>query len=293
MGNAPFSASAIPTAPDPGVLCREMSKEDILEMLEDFTFTARQGKIAGIDAVEVHGHTGYIIDQFLSPQWNKRTDEYGGSLENRMRFPIEIVAALRKGVGPDTPIIFRIGIDQIYPGGRTLEESLPMLPMLEQAGVDALDVDVASYEAADYIMPSYYLGDAPLRFAAAAAKKYGVKVPLLNTGNYTPELAVDAVVSGDTDFVMMGRPLLADPDLPNKLRKNKREEIRPCLRCNEYCVKGIGMTTGIKCAVNPQVGSEDRFTIRPAAWRRPGLLRRKAIGSFFTKKARNWAGCLP
>ena len=215
--------------------------------MKQFGFVAL--KDAGFDAIEVHAHAGYLVDQFMSAVWNKRTDEYGGSLENRMRFPVEIVKSIRSAVGPDMPILFRIACKHHFEGGRTLEETLPMLKILEEAGVDAFDVDTGSYENIEYIFPPTYLGDACMQEICEEVRK-AVKVPIMNSGNHTPETAVKLIESGNADFVMFGS-LDSDPEIANKLASGRRAEIRPCIR-NEDCISRIiTRLTKISCSVNP------------------------------------------
>ena len=255
----PVSASPIPSTFEPDILCHPLSKEEIQVILDQFTSATEMAMKAGFDAMEVHAHAGYLIDQFMSPIWNKRTDEYGGSDENRARFPREIIRAIRKATGPDVPILFRISVDHRFEGGRTLEDSMPLIKLLEEEGVDALDIDSGSYETIDYIFPPSYLGDACMAHTCETARKH-VKIPLLNAGNHTPETAVRLIESSNADFVMFGRPLIADPELPMKLMQNRREDIRPCIRCNEDCVgRIITRLTKLSCAVNIQANEENRF----------------------------------
>jgi len=264
-GEPPVSASPIASAFDPDVICHALTREEIKEIVEQFAESAIRVKKAGFDGIEVHAHAGYLIDQFMSSIWNKRDDEYGGSIENRMRFPVEIVQSIRSAVGPDMPILFRIALDHRFEGGRQIDESMEMIKILEQAGVDALDIDAGSYETIDYIFPPSYLGDACMQYVCKPARE-AVSIPLLNAGNHTPETATDLINSGHADFVMMGRPLIADPDLPNKLRTNHREDVRPCIRCNEDCIgRIVGRNTKLSCSVNPQAGFEKRFTIEKTA----------------------------
>lgn len=261
FGNPPMSASAIPSVFDPNVLCHEMTKEEIKGVMDGFAFAAGLARDAGYDAVEVHAHAGYLVDQFMSPVWNKRTDEYGGSPENRARFPKEIVRAIRKAVGPDMPILFRISLDHRFEGGRTIEDSIPILKMLEKEGVDAFDVDAGCYETLDYIFPPSYLGESCMSYVTAEARK-AVSVPILNGGTHNPDTALELIESGNADFVLMGRALIADPQLPNKLMKGHPEDIRPCLRCNENCIGRIwNRHTKLSCSVNPQAMEERRFKI--------------------------------
>lgn len=263
-GKPPVSASAIPAIYNPEVLCHPLTVEEIQTIMDQFADSAARLKRAGFDGIEIHAHAGYLIDQFMSPIWNKREDEYGGSTEKRMRFAVEIVQAIRKAVGPNMPILFRIALDHRFEGGRTVEDSLEMLQILERAGVDAIDIDAGSYERIDYIFPPAYLGDACMDYMCAPARQ-AVNIPILNSGSHTPESAVRLIESGDADFVMFGRALIADAELPNKLRNNMREDIRPCIRCNEECIgRIIERNTKISCAVNIQAANEKRFAIEPA-----------------------------
>ncbi|MBO1304703.1 FAD-dependent oxidoreductase [Enterococcus sp. 669A] len=264
LGRPPMSASPIPSAFDPNVPCREMTKEDIQAVMDGFTFAAGLARDAGFDAVEIHAHAGYLVDQFMSPVWNKRTDEYGGSPENFARFPREIIQAIRKAVGPDMPILFRISLDHRFEGGRTLEDSIPLIQLLEEEGVDALDIDAGCYETLDYIFPPSYLGESCMSYVTEAARK-AVKIPLMNAGTHNPESALELIESGNVDFAMIGRGLIADPDLPNKLLAGQREDVRPCIRCNENCIGRIWNNhTKLSCSVNIQAMEERRFKLEAA-----------------------------
>ena len=259
LKDVPVSASPIPSMFNPDLLCRALTVEEIQEIMKQFHFSAKLLKNAGFDAIEVHAHAGYLVDQFMSAVWNKRTDEYGGTPEKRMRFAVEIVQSIRDAVGPDFPILFRIACKHHFEGGRTIEETIPMLKMLEDAGVDALDIDSGSYENIEYIFPPAYLGDACMEDVCEPARK-AVSIPILNSGNHTPETAVRLIESGNADFVMFGRPLIADPEIPKKLLKGKRKEVRPCIRCNEDCIgRIITRLTKISCSVNPVAGFEGRI----------------------------------
>ncbi len=257
----PISSSENPSFYDPNVICRALTVDEIKDIIKDFAQAALFAKKAGFDAIEIHGHAGYLIDQFLSPIWNKRTDEYGGSAENRARFAVEIVQAVRNTVGHDMPILFRIAMDHRFPGGRTLEDSMPLLEILEKAGVDAFDVDAGAYETMDYIFPTAYVGDACMAYVCKEARKH-VNVPLINAGNHSPETALELVNSGDCDFVMFGRQAIADPEFPKKLIENRREDVRPCIVCNEECIGRIfGRLTQLSCSVNIQACMEKHFPI--------------------------------
>jgi 2,4-dienoyl-CoA reductase-like NADH-dependent reductase (Old Yellow Enzyme family)/thioredoxin reductase len=263
-GEAPFSSSDTPSTYNPNVKCRPLSKEQIKEIMEQFKNSAKIAKDAGYDAVEVHAHAGYLVDQFMSSIWNTRTDEYGGSLENRMRFACEIVASIKSVVGKDIPVLFRIALDHLFDGGRTLEESMEIIKILEAAGVDAIDIDAGCYERIDYIFPTAYLGDACMEYVCEEARKH-VNIPIMNAGNHTPETAVRLIESGNADFVMFGRQLIADPEMPNKLMNEHPEDVRPCIRCNEECIgRIVNHLSKISCAVNIAVCEEERFKIKKA-----------------------------
>lgn len=264
LGRPPMSASPIPSAFDPNVPCREMTKEDIQAVMDGFTFAAGLAKDAGFDGIEIHAHAGYLVDQFMSPVWNKRNDEYGGSPENFARFPREIIQAIRKAVGNELPILFRISLDHRFEGGRTLEDSIPLIKLLEEEGVDAFDIDAGCYETLDYIFPPSYLGESCMSYVTNAARQ-AVSVPLLNAGTHNPESAVELIQSGTADFAMIGRGLIADPNLPNKLLADQREDVRPCLRCNENCIGRIWNNhTKLGCSVNVQAMEERRFKLEAA-----------------------------
>lgn len=263
-GEPPMSASPIPSTFNPEVNCRPMSYDDIQDVLKKFAHSAKVVKDAGFDAIEIHGHAGDLIDQFMSPIWNKREDDYGGTYEKRAWFPREIVRSIRNAVGPDMPILFRISLDHGFEGGRALEDSMHLIKLLEEEGIDAIDIDAGSSEAIDYVFPPAYLGDACMEYLCEPARK-AVNIPILNSGNHTPETAVRLIESGNADFVMFGRPIIADPEMPNKLMNGNREDVRPCIRCNEECVGRVAVRhTKLSCSVNPQACNEVRFQIKPA-----------------------------
>lgn len=262
FGNPPISSSETPSVFNPEIKCHAMTKEEIAQMMEGFKFAAGLAQDAGYDAIEIHAHAGYLIDQFMSPVWNLRTDEYGGSPENCARFPKEIIQAIKSVVGDTMPVIFRISLDHRFPGGRTMDDSLKLLKILEEAGVDAFDIDAGCYETLDYIFPPSYLGESCMSYVCEEARKT-VQVPLFTAGTLAPDSALALIKSGVVDFTNMGRALIADPELPNKLMEGRPEDIRPCLRCNEYCIGRIwNKHTKLGCAVNPQAMEEVRFAVQ-------------------------------
>lgn len=196
------SAEYLPDAPsplksfyDPDLEFHALTVEEIQGIVKQCGTLAGWAKQAGADAIQIHAHNGYLIDQFMTELWNKRTDEYGGTLEKRMRFPIEIVNAIREAVGEGFPIIFRITCDQRYPGvgGRTVESTIPMLKILEEAGVDAFDLDSAVYESIDWIFPTYYLGDDCMLYNAEGARAAGITISIINAGNHTADKSAEAI----------------------------------------------------------------------------------------------------
>lgn len=261
FGNPPISSSDTPSVFDPSVKCHALTKDEIADIMDGFRFAAGVARDAGYDAIEIHAHAGYLIDQFMSPVWNHRTDEYGVTPEGFARFPVEIVHAIKDAVGDALPVIFRISLDHRFPGGRTIEDSVELLKILEREGVDAFDVDAGCYESLDYIFPPSYLGESCMSYVCDAARK-AVDVPLFTAGTLNPDDATKLIESGTVDFVNFGRALIADPYLPVKLQKGHPEDVRPCLRCNEYCIGRIWNShTKLSCAVNPSAMEEVRFKI--------------------------------
>lgn len=263
--NPPRSASATPSIGNPDVLCKPFTIEEIKDIVRMYGETAARIKMSGADAINIHAHNGYIIDQFMSEVWNQRTDEYGGSFENRMRLAAEIVETVRSVCGPDFPIIFRISLDHKFEGGRKPEDSIKMLQYLQEKGVDAFDIDAGAYESLDYIFNPYYLGDACQYDVAPGVKEAGITVPLINTGNHTIDTAAQMISDGVVDIAQFGRSFLADPEFPNKVADGHNEKIRPCIRCNEFCTNRMLGFRPITCAVNYQVGHEKQFEISKAA----------------------------
>lgn len=252
----PMSASAIPTMKDPSIICKEMTQEDIDNKVAAFERAAAMAKECGFRIIEVHAHSGYLVEQFLSENLNHRTDKYGGSLENRFRFAKEILDGIRRQVGDDLAVSIRMSVDHMVPDGITLEEGLEYCKLAEKAGYDIINIDAGSRAAADWTIPTPYNGETPLRKFAKAVKEV-VSIPVITVGSYlTPDLAEDALESGDADFVAVGRAILADPDWPNKAKAGKDELIRGCIQCNERCTEYCNTSKAATCSVNPLAGNE-------------------------------------
>ena len=282
-----------PVAPSPiphrwlDKTCRELTRDEIHKIIESFGKGAFNAKRAGFDGVEIHAvHEGYLIDQFAIAFFNHRTDEYGGSLENRLRFAKEIREEIAKTCGWDFPVAVRFSPksmlkdwrkgalpnEEFEEKGRDLEEGLQTAKLLEAYGYDALDVDVGCYDAWWWNHPPMYMEKGPYRKYAKLVKEI-VKVPVFMAGRMdTPEMAESCVKDGTCDVISLGRPLLADPDYVKKLRTNHVCEIRPCISCQEGCMGRIQTYSMINCAVNPQAARERVTAYEPVARKKRVLI---------------------
>jgi len=228
---------------------------------------ARRVKQLGFDALEVHGSHGYLIAEFLSSYSNARKDRYGGSLENRTRFAFQIIEEVRKNVGADFPIFFRIPGEEHVPGGLSKEETSLIAKLMEEAGADAIDVSAGNYKTAEWIVPPMILPRG-CNVRAAETIKRKVSVPVIVAGRINgPELAEEILRQGKADVIAMARGLVADPDLPIKTREGRAEEIRRCIACN-VCIDHLFQDKDIVCTVNPEVGRESEFELKPAPQRK-------------------------
>ena len=255
-----------PMGPLPAIPVTGMSKEEISGVIKAFATAAGKVKHAGFDIVEIHGAHGYLLTQFLSPHHNRRTDEYGGSLENRMRFPLEVVLAVRQRVGPDFPVTIRIsGTDYEPESPITIEESLIFAKRLEDAGIDALHVSGGSdIYMHKMITTTYQDFGFNVYLAEAVKKRSGVNIPIIASGGITkPDFAEEILSKGKADFIALGRPSLADPHWGRKLKEGRPEDIIPCIRCYDGC-SGRKTYRGASCSVNPLTGHEQQRHTVPA-----------------------------
>jgi 2-enoate reductase len=251
----------------PDRVAREMTKGEIETIIESFGKAAEIARESKFDGVELHGHEGYLIDQFMSEIWNRRNDEYGGDFERRMNFPLSIIRTIRESAGVDFPIIFRLGLDHKFSGGRTVGEGIEIIKTLENAGVSALHVDAGCYDSWYWPHPPLYQPPGCMVDMAETAKKH-VSLPIIAVGRLGyPALADRILKEGRADFVAMGRPLLADPDLAAKARRGEIDDIRPCIGCHE-CLERLRNSQSISCAVNPQCGDERRLSINKTSSRK-------------------------
>ncbi|MBW1644572.1 MAG: FAD-dependent oxidoreductase, partial [Deltaproteobacteria bacterium] len=271
MGRYAFSAftglSPIAPSPIPSKLTREtpreMTKEDIEEIKTAYADAARRAKAADFDFVEILACTGYLISQFLSPITNKRTDEYGGSIENRMRFGLEVIREVRKAVGDDFPVGIRIAGNDFMEGGHTNKESSLFAAEAENASIDAVNVTGGWHETSIPQLTTNVPPGAYLYLAKGIKEK--VNVPVFASNRLgDPDQAERALRSGRCDMICWARPLIADPELPNKIQEGRLDEIVPCIACNQGCFDSIFSGTSVCCVLNPRAGRENDFTIEPA-----------------------------
>lgn len=259
-------------------ICRPLEKEEIRSIVKSFGDGAFNAKRAGFDGVEIHAvHEGYLMDQFAISMFNQRTDEYGGSLENRLRFAKEVVEEIKSRCGSDFPVALRFSVKSMIkdwregalPGeefeekGRDTEEGLEAAKLLVSYGYDALDTDVGTYDSWWWNHPPMYQQKGLFRPYCKMVKEI-VDVPVLCAGRMDdPDMALSALEDGECDIISLGRPLLADPDYVNKLRCGCRKDIRPCISCQEGCMGRIQEYSMINCAVNPQAARERATAYEP------------------------------
>ena len=291
MDEVPAPSDGIPNVWDPSFKHKGMTKEEIEDMIEAFAKASLLCKKAGIDGVEIHAiHEGYLLDQFTISSTNERTDEYGGSLENRFRFITSVIRAIKELCGEDFPVMIRYSVASkmrgafnqgALPGedyvefGRSLEESPAAARLLEEAGADGLDADNGSYDAWYWAHPPVYMPLACNLPEVAFIKKF-VNIPVFCAGRMEdPDTACAAIESGEIDGIGVSRQWLADPEWLNKVRDNKIDDIRPCVACHNGCF-GIGTYRNpnpkrepyakfdmAHCALNPVCMQEKKYELKP------------------------------
>jgi len=243
---------------------KELSPAEIEDLIQAFILAARRAKKAGFDGVMIHMAHAYLLQQFLSPFSNVRTDRYGGDLEGRARFPLEVVKGVRREVGKDYPITCRLCGDEFLKEGFDLSQSIRVAKMLEANGVNAIEVSAGAHETGYVITaPPYY----PMGFLSplSEAIRKEVNIPVGAVGRiHTPEVAEDLLRQGKADLIAVGRGLIADPDWPKKAQEGRPETIRPCISCNQGCGDRMYLHQDISCTVNPAVGREGTFPVEPA-----------------------------
>jgi 2,4-dienoyl-CoA reductase-like NADH-dependent reductase (Old Yellow Enzyme family)/thioredoxin reductase len=246
--------SAIP-CPDNQEIPHELSIPEVRAMIARFGDAALRAKQAGFDGVEIHGGHGYLVSEFMSSYTNKRVDQYGGILSNRLRFVKEIIEDIRAKVGADFPLFFRISSHEGMPGGRQLPDTCAIAMMLEQWGIDAIDITSGVYGDGTTV-PSMAEMHAWNVDSAAAVKRV-VSIPVMIVGRINEPIVAESVLkSGMADIIAMGRGSLADPHLPEKAQRGAFEQIRQCIGCMQGCLGNLGLDKAISCLVNPELGFE-------------------------------------
>ncbi len=240
----------------------ELTFEEIKQIVKCFGSAARRAKDADFDMVEIHACHGYLMSNFLSPRTNKRTDWYGGSLENRMRFAIEVIEEVYRQTGSDYPVCVRVSGTDYEPDGTTIEETIELCRRLEKMGVATIHVSGGNHHQTIHEVSPMGMPLAPNVWAAAAIKKE-VRIPVIASGSITnPTLAEKILTEDKGDFISLGRPLWADPYWPQKTLAGYPEEIRPCIRCNDGCLaRGDQLAKVISCSVNAAICREGDFAI--------------------------------
>ncbi|PSU83154.1 FAD-dependent oxidoreductase [Photobacterium phosphoreum] len=275
----PVAPTAVPNYWDPEVMCRALTTEEVERIISRFEEAAAIAKKVGFDGIELHAvHEGYLADQFTMSVFNKdRTDRFNGDLEQRATFPIEILKAIRRGAGENYPVTVRYSIRSFIKelgkgginvaakeSGRDTEEGLELAKILEKAGYDGFNADTGSYDAWYWAHPPLYAKDG-LYLPFVKKLKDVVNVPIIMGGKMgDPQLAQDSIKNGSIDFVGLARPLLTDPEWPNKVMKNREEQIRPCIGCHDGCLQRIFNHKPISCSVNPACGREKIYSIEKA-----------------------------
>lgn len=277
-GQVPAAPSAIPHRWT-DLMCREMTVAEIRSTVANIARGAAIAKHAGFDAIQIHAvHEGYLLDQFAIEMFNNRTDAYGGSLANRLRFAREIVEGIKGSCGDDYPVTLRFSPKSMIkdwrkgamPGeefaemGRDLTEGIEAARLLTSYGYDALDLDVGSYDSWYWSHPPMYQAKGLYMPYSKPVKQAIGDTPVILAGRMdNPDLATQALAEGYADMISLGRPLLADPDYVNKLWSGQQSLIRPCLSCQEGCMGRIQTYTAINCAVNPETGREADARLQP------------------------------
>jgi 2-enoate reductase len=277
QGMTPVSSSALPSVWDPGIMCRPLTTVEVKTIINAYRPAAELALTAGIDGIEVHSHEGYLLDQFITAFYNRRTDEYGGSFENRMRMPIEILHTIREVVGEAYPVTFRFGVkhfikdirtgavraDGFQEMGRDVDETHEIVRRLEKEGYDGFHIDAGCYDAWFWAHPPMYMKHGPhLELMRGFTDE--VDVPIITANRLgMPETAERVVRERLADIVAIGRALLADPEFPKKLEQGDADDIRPCLGCHDGCFGHVvNLGRGLSCSVNPSCGRELYTTLQ-------------------------------
>lgn len=270
--------SALPTVGHPDIITPVLTREQIHQKIDQMIQCAVLAKASGFAGVEIHAlHWGHLLDEFAMSLTNKRTDEYGGSLENRLRVARELVEGIKKECGEDFPVSIRLGLrtfikdfgkasftgDESEEAGRTLEESIEIARLLEAYGYDCLSVDTGTLDSFYYCCPPSYIPRGYMVELAEAVKK-AVSIPVLAGSRMNdPEMAEKGIRENKFDAIVLGRPSIADPDFPKKVLTGHTEKIRPCIGCNSGCIHRYFTAGYVACAVNPEMGRSTTYRALP------------------------------
>jgi len=262
INRKPFAPSNLPCPTISGEV-EPLSVEGIQDIIRKFGDAAARAVQAGFELIEIHGAHGYLINQFISKFSNIRDDAYGGDTTRRARFAVDVVREVRRRLGEDFPISFKISAQEFVPGGLSVAESIEILKLLVAAGIDIVQVSAGNDATPEWICQPMFMEKACLADSAATIKK-ALRIPVMVVGRINDPLLADALIrDGKADLVCMGRGLLADPEMPKKAQQGKFDDIRICIACNT-CMESIFRKGRVECLVNPTLGREKEMEIRPA-----------------------------
>jgi 2-enoate reductase len=262
-----ISASEVPTVADPNKLTRALTIEEIHFLIEQAGASAKLAKQGGADAIILHAYAGYLLDQFQSAEWNHRTDQYGGSLENRMRLTCELIQSIKQANTKNFPVLVKFSVDHGTDTGRKLDEGLKMCKILEAAGCDGMLVDTGSFQTKwNRCIPTVY---EPEGYSLEMTKQVKQTVSFAVIGQnklFDPAKAEKAISDHVCDFVALGHAFIADPEWPNKVHSGQEENICPCIGCND-CLLSVNQNRYYRCAVNPYAAHErqENLKLKPSA----------------------------
>lgn len=266
-GKQPVAPSPI-ASPSNKEIPRELKTEEVYELIDKFVDGAVRAKSAGYDGVELHGAHQYMIAQFMSPYSNKRLDEFGGHFQNRMRFPVEIIKKIKQKCGVNFPVSIRISAEESEHESWGVRQARTAAKVLEEAGADVINVSIGGAYGTSYKTLAPQAIPPGFNAVNSAFIKEMLQVPVIVTGRIVdPYIAEDIIASGSADMVSLGRPSLADPEFPNKVKENRIDEIIPCVACLQRCAGAGGRDewdTGVSCTYNPFTGKEGILRIVPS-----------------------------
>jgi len=263
-GVQPVSASPLPYVG--GEVPRALEEAEIEELIQAFATACQRAKLAGFDAAEIHSAHGYLIQTFLSPHSNQRTDRYGNDLEGRMRFAVEVIRRSRETVGPDFPLFTRVSHREDHDGGYEVDYMEQVVPRLIEAGIDVLDVSVGNYNSVSGITIPAMDHPMGLNVEGASRLRRAAGVPTIVVGRLNdPAMAEQVLADHKADLIALGRQMLADPDYVTKIETGRLEDIRYCLACNDGCLVRMVREDRVSCSINPECTRELEFDTTPTS----------------------------